>query len=37
MADEKEKKSLDVCSPELNSPKEEKEMFCKVLENYINE
>lgn len=36
MADEN-KKDIIVCSPELTSPKEEKEMFVKVLTNYIEE
>ena len=36
MAEEKDKK-IDVCSPDLDSPKEEKVMFVGILDNYIKE
>lgn len=31
----KEEKKLDVYSPDLDSPKEEKEMFVKVINHYL--
>ena len=33
----KEDKAMEVCSPELDSPKEEKVLFVGILDNYIKE
>jgi len=36
MADKKKDKKLDVCFPEINAPKEERDIAIKVLDYYIN-